>query len=774
MSRGHNIVKKFLQKRGAWDNNPYKDDKPKEKQMEPKKTRPADWAQSLAAEATVKIKQPGYNPPEQETIMNKEAEPAIKAAANAGSPRFVDLTGIIKKDKKVAEEATASIKVKNYNPGGPSDRKDSAQLDSVKADTNRTVNATGEAKANRSNSGAAELMKQNASSKSIRDLMANLGIENKPAVQEAVAVDAEPPFDKPYKKVVGTVTDKSGAKHSPMSRVRDLARKGMQQMIKINPKIGESWDNHTLEQIAEVHPAVLAMAKVAGKQSLKAKADQHTELALAANRAGDDEKVRYHQAQVAKIKAQMQTAQAEGYIDYTRPSGAAYDATMVKGKMVITPNKPYEPYGAAPAKKKVTKLPMSQAAGALAAEEVEELDELSGETYKKYLHRAVGVGSGDAEYKEKTPGYKTKGDSNSLIAHKQDHEDSKYDPQTHRDSIVHAKQKMHKRKQGIDRAVDKLVAKNPANKLSGRYIKATTGLKHKHGVVAVKAPEGNPSATTPYEHPKETGAQNNRITRARGRSRTTGVHRAIERIKEENLDELKLATMQSYADKAHQQAMDATYDAAHLNRPGEEKLKADAKRLASKRAGGVQLAQTKMDRMSEELEDQKPMTFAHGIADIVTCKRTHRDAVVQSVEGDNYTVVYADGSTETGPADYWTNTRPVNEARVVEQPRAWNVRTLKPAGHGIVGKKVRSYDFPGIHDSHYVEGHVTDEDPQSYHIRTTKVVRHHKEEPIPAHLTHIRAPKGLHIFGNAPGVYYAPREQKPVAKPNMRSLRGKK
>ena len=36
--------------------------------------------------------------------------------------------------------------------------------------------------------------------------------------------DTNPPFDPPYKKAQGVVTDKSGAKHSPMSRVRDLAR----------------------------------------------------------------------------------------------------------------------------------------------------------------------------------------------------------------------------------------------------------------------------------------------------------------------------------------------------------------------------------------------------------------------------------------------------------------------------------------------------------------------------------------------------------------------
>jgi hypothetical protein len=497
----------------------------------------------------------------------------------------------------------------------------------------------------------------------------------------------EPPFEPDKNPKKFAVAGKAG--YGP-SAARHLARKGLEQMSKLNPKLKETWSHAILDQLAEVHPAVMAMAKVAGQQSLKAQADKHTEMALAANRAGDDEKVRHHQAQVAKIKAQMQNAQSEGYIDRTRPSGAAYDATMVKGKMVITPNKPYEPYGAAPAKKKDTKLSMSQAAGALAAEavsysgmgtdvvdkkkklnpqpnlmmkpkqvkdfkeEAEELDELSGKALKKYLHHSVGVGSGDANYKEKTPGYKNKGDYNSLIAHKQDHEDLKYDPETHKDDLAHAKQKMHARKQGIDRAVNKLVAKNPANKLSGDYIKATTGLKNKQGVVHVKAPEGNPSATTPYEHPKETGAQNNRISRARGRSRTTGVHRAIERIKEENLDELKASTLQSYADKAHQQALDATYDAAHLNRAGEEKFKLAAKRLASKRAGGVQLAQTKMDKMSEALE------LAHNMGDAVRCTRTNRMATVAGFDNNQYTVVYGDGSTETGAADYWTTVHKVN------------------------------------------------------------------------------------------------------------------
>ena len=41
----------------------------------------------------------------------------------------------------------------------------------------------------------------------------------------------KPPFDQPYTTVKKVVTDKSGAKHSPMSRARDIARKAMQKQV---------------------------------------------------------------------------------------------------------------------------------------------------------------------------------------------------------------------------------------------------------------------------------------------------------------------------------------------------------------------------------------------------------------------------------------------------------------------------------------------------------------------------------------------------------------
>jgi len=44
------------------------------------------------------------------------------------------------------------------------------------------------------------------------------------------AKEQEPPFDKPYTKAKGVVTDKSGAKHTPMSRAKDLARSAMKRL----------------------------------------------------------------------------------------------------------------------------------------------------------------------------------------------------------------------------------------------------------------------------------------------------------------------------------------------------------------------------------------------------------------------------------------------------------------------------------------------------------------------------------------------------------------
>ena len=48
---------------------------------------------------------------------------------------------------------------------------------------------------------------------------------------KSVSEETKPPFEGPYTKVKGTITDKSGAKHTPMSRVRDIARMAMKKQV---------------------------------------------------------------------------------------------------------------------------------------------------------------------------------------------------------------------------------------------------------------------------------------------------------------------------------------------------------------------------------------------------------------------------------------------------------------------------------------------------------------------------------------------------------------
>ena len=53
--------------------------------------------------------------------------------------------------------------------------------------------------------------------------------------------EAVVPFDKPYTTTKGVVTDKSGAKHTPMSRARDIARMAMKKQVeKMKQPVKES------------------------------------------------------------------------------------------------------------------------------------------------------------------------------------------------------------------------------------------------------------------------------------------------------------------------------------------------------------------------------------------------------------------------------------------------------------------------------------------------------------------------------------------------------
>lgn len=304
--------------------------------------------------------------------------------------------------------------------------------------------------------------------------------------------------------------------------------------------------------------------------------------------------------------------------------------------------------------------------------------------------------------------------------------------------------------------------------------------------------------------------------------------------------------------------------------------------LVHKREGGVHASNKTFKEGTEMLQ-------GHPIGGLVICKKTHRVGTVQGIEGDQYTVVYGDGSTETGPADWWTcsyaealnpeqkkkqlrdaldrhtekalaankagddeavrvhqqymnkiknqmakmsrnesvetvfdstenqldeiskatlgsyakraasqsigysaalgtmkstddatqaqrklrnryqgTQKAINKLMAkeeVELGEAWNVNNRNPQRGIKVGHKVRSYDFPGMHDDHYIEGHVVGETPSSYHIKVGKVVRYNKEIPIPAHMGHVEAPKGKSLWTDAYAVHKIMGKQEAVQAP---------
>ena len=181
--------------------------------------------------------------------------------------------------------------------------------------------------------------------------------------------------------------------------------------------------------------------------------------------------------------------------------------------------------------------------------------------------------------------------------------------------------------------------------------------------------------------------------------------------------------------------------------------------------------------------------------DLVQCLKSNRIGRVVSCNGKNCTVEYYPGTekseiehghpdwyqklTDTDPQHFHT-ARSTTDATdyphmesanrsgdiltegTKEGERSWHIKGLKVAGHGVIGKKVRSYDFPGFNDAHYMEGHVIHETPYSYHVRTTKVVRSGKEHPIGVHNHQFEAPKGKHLFYGAAGVYHVPKESRDV------------
>jgi len=142
---------------------------------------------------------------------------------------------------------------------------------------------------------------------------------------EAKAED--PPFDGPYKKVTGdgSVKDKSGAVHTPMSRARDLARKAMQQKMK---------EDFNLE-ITEEQAAELCDLAVIDEKMDMSKADmgdviKDFQKSDAPQFAGKSKEKRREMAIAAKMKSEETTVKS--YRDFvTEIKMADLPSRTVKG-----------------------------------------------------------------------------------------------------------------------------------------------------------------------------------------------------------------------------------------------------------------------------------------------------------------------------------------------------------------------------------------------------------------------------------------------------------
>ena len=152
----------------------------------------------------------------------------------------------------------------------------------------------------------------------------------KVAVKKLHTEESDTPFDGPYKQSKGTVTDKSGAKHTPLSNVRSLARNAIEKMKQkmrmahLSPEVRaeklarneelvggqKKLDIDKDGKIEKSDLEVLRAKKLkedvtTAAQKLKAALDRHTENAVAANRAGDHDAVKVHQGYANKIKTQL-------------------------------------------------------------------------------------------------------------------------------------------------------------------------------------------------------------------------------------------------------------------------------------------------------------------------------------------------------------------------------------------------------------------------------------------------------------------------------------
>lgn len=219
----------------------------------------------------------------------------------------------------------------------------------------------------------------------------------------------------------------------------------------------------------------------------------------------------------------------------------------------------------------------------------------------------------------------------------------------------------------------------------------------------------------------------------------------------EQVDELRTSTLLRYATKANKSLIGG-------DRNKEEK-----------RIKSIQKANYKIQTRHRVKEDAElaEAEFEVGHSHHKTTRMTYsrleaknaKDAIAKSQKpGHDLVHVYnMDKETFHHPE---TGRKKSNQYEQVEE--AWSMNGRNPQRGVKVGDKVRSYDFPGMHDDHYIEGHVVADNPHTYHIRVNKVVRSGKEIPVPAHMQHVEAPKGKGMFSNAYAVHKMMAKQQSV------------
>lgn len=334
-------------------------------------------------------------------------------------------------------------------------------------------------------------------------------------------------------------------------------------------------------------------------------------------------------------------------------------------------------------------------AGALAAEAVEPIDELSKNTLGSYIKKA-SFNAAQAAYQA--------GGAGGRIDKLQPHMD-----------------KLNKRTAGVEKATDKLTKQmdklNPklketwdgatldslaeAGKITPQLVKQGIGIardkRYAGGNMTGAVKAMNKLHPKLSEHPKvsdELWKQNEEVEQvdeiapmvaglaARSLAAKTGMgtvgqavtgmaaKQAVKKMNNtansyaeevEQVDEISKATLASYIPQAAHDAGIKRIMATDFYHQGDKARKQSRKdasySLALKYGAKARKRVDNIGKAAEKLAKEETVLEAHATGDLVRCKKTGRLASVQSIEGDKYTVNYPDGSTETGAADWYEPVR---------------------------------------------------------------------------------------------------------------------